>query len=115
MTRDDTRKAYSVLSEHLVNLSQDHINAVNQCIRYLYTTRFYGYQYKGDEASSDYFICSSDASFADDLDTRKSSEGFTFFLFNGLIDSRVSKQKTVTTSSTEAELLALSAAAREMM
>ena len=36
-------------------------------------------------------------------------------LFGGAIDWRASKQKTVTTSSTEAELLALSNAASEMI
>lgn len=34
-------------------------------------------------------------------------------LFNGAIDWKASKQKTVTTSSTEAELLAISTAAKE--
>jgi hypothetical protein len=115
MSRADTATAYSTLSKHLQNPSQDHIDAATQCLQYLYTTRFWGYIYRGDTPSTDFFMCFSDASFADDLDTRRSSEGFSFFLFDGLIDSRATQQKTVTTSSTEAELLALTAAAREMM
>jgi hypothetical protein len=66
-------------------------------------------------ADSRIFLCSSDASFADDNDTRRSSEGFLFLLYGGPVDWRATKQKTVTTSSTEAELLAVSGAAREMM
>ena len=49
----------------------------------------------------------SDAAFADNAD-RRSSDGFLFMLFSGPIDWKASKQLTVTTSSTEAELLALS-------
>jgi hypothetical protein len=56
------------------------------------------------------FTASSDASFADNID-RKSTEGFLFTLFGGSIDWKSTKQKTVTTSTTEAELLSLSHAA----
>ena len=59
------------------------------------------------------FLASSDASYGVDPDTRQSSQGYAFSLFNGLINWKVSKQKTVTTSFTEAELLALSSAAKE--
>ena len=64
-----------------------------------YPTRFTGY---------------SDASFADCQLTRKSSQGYLFQLFGGSIDWRATKQKTVTTSSTEAELMALTEAAKEI-
>jgi hypothetical protein len=57
----------------------------------------------------------SDASFADNTLDRKSSQGYTIKLFNGLIAWRSSKQDTVTTSTTEAELLALSQVAKEAM
>jgi len=61
------------------------------------------------------FICSADAAFADDTLTRRSSDGYLFQLYGGPIDWRAAKQKTVTTSSTEAELLSLSFAAKEVM
>ncbi|KOS36072.1 hypothetical protein ACN38_g13245 [Penicillium nordicum] len=48
----------------------------------------------------------SDALFGDNKD-RKSSEGYICKLYGGPIDWKASKQKTVTTSTTEAELLAL--------
>ena len=44
---------------------------------------------------------------------RKSSQGFATKLFGGLIAWRANKQNTVTTSTTETELLALSQAAKE--
>ena len=67
-------------------------------------------------ASNDYSItCASDAAYADDPATRRSTEGYLFKLFNGPIDWRSTKQKTVTTSSTEAELLALSHASKDVI
>ena len=59
--------------------------------------------------------CASDAAFADDPITRYSTEGYLFKLFGGPIDWKSTKQRTVTTSSTEAELLALSHAAKEVL
>jgi hypothetical protein len=49
----------------------------------------------------------SDASYADDVSTRYSTEGYVFQLFGSTIDYKCIKQSTVTTSTTEAELLAL--------
>ena len=58
-------------------------------------------------------MVASDASFADNSTDRKSSQGYAMKLFGGLVGWRANKQATVTTSTTEAELLALSQAARE--
>ncbi|EGU74010.1 hypothetical protein FOXB_15479 [Fusarium oxysporum f. sp. conglutinans Fo5176] len=55
----------------------------------------------------------SDAAFADDPLTRKSSQGPILFLFGGLVSWKAGKQDTVTTSSTEAELLAFSHIAKQ--
>ncbi|OKO99429.1 Retrovirus-related Pol polyprotein from transposon TNT 1-94 [Penicillium subrubescens] len=52
-------------------------------------------------------------SFADNPD-RKSSEGFIFCLFGGPIEWKSRKQKTITISTTEAELLAISHAAKQL-
>lgn len=68
-----------------------------------------------------YFGCSvkvwegsSDAAYADDLDTRRSFEGYLFKLFGGPIDWKATCQFTVTTSTTEAELLAACHAGKEI-
>ena len=53
------------------------------------------------------FARASDALFKDDLVNRKSIEGYLFTLFGGLINQRLTKQKSVIKLSTEAELLAL--------
>jgi hypothetical protein len=53
------------------------------------------------------FMAASDASYADDATTRCSTKGYLFQLFSGTINYKYIKQSTVTTSTTEAELLAL--------
>ena len=61
------------------------------------------------------FSPSSDALYADDLDTWKSIQGFIFMLFNRFIDWKAMKQHTGITSTTEVELLALFAMAKEAL
>src|SRR6266702_8737735 len=103
---------------------------------YLYSTRSRAIYYRGDKegingkgrdtgiynkgrddgkdgrSEAQSFICASNASFADNSVDRKSSQGYIMKLFGGPIAWRANKQDTVTTSSTEAELLALSQTAK---
>jgi Zn-dependent M16 (insulinase) family peptidase len=60
-------------------------------------------------------VVASDASFADNNTDRKSSQAFAMKLFGGLIGWRANKQDTITTLTTEAELLALAQAAKKSM
>jgi hypothetical protein len=133
-TRPDIAFAVSRLARFNQNPSQEHHRAADRVIQYLYGTRSRAIYYGGDmegtngrgrdtgtgrddgrdgrsEAQS--FICASDASFADNSVDRKSSQGYIMKLFGGPIAWRANKQDTVTTSSTEAELLALSQTAKE--
>jgi hypothetical protein len=119
MIRPDVAFAASQLSHFLQNPSLEHLNVINWTIRYLFSTRFLAIQFNGalPSASSSLgpLVIASDASFADDIESRRSSHGFTIQLFGGLIIWKAARQDTVTTSTTEAELLGLSHAARELM
>jgi hypothetical protein len=75
------------------------MDAADRVISYLYGTRTLAIEYSPDGANCEF---SSDAAFADTED-RKSSEGYLFKMFGGAVDWRASKQKTVTTSTTEAD------------
>lgn len=117
ISRPDCASALQKLSQFLTNPSPTHIKAVEGCIAYLYCTRSLALEYGSDQATplftggsdlSRHFLAASDSSFADDPVRRWSTEGSLFQLFGGCIDWSSSLQKTVTTSSTEAELLALS-------
>src|SRR2546421_3178274 len=69
--------------------------------------------FDGLDTTEKAFKAYTDASFADDLQDRKSTQGYLFTLFGGPIAWRSGKQPTVTTSSIEAELLTLSTGAKE--
>jgi hypothetical protein len=114
MIRADVAFAASQLSHFLQNPSPEHIAAINWAIRYLYSTRFLAIEYNAD-TTTDPIVVASDASFADDVETRRSSQGYTILLFGGLIAWRAARQDTVTTSTTEAELLALAATSKELV
>jgi hypothetical protein len=90
------------------------MDAVDWTIRYLFGTRFLGIQYSGEHQEVNLMIA-SDASFADDIETRRSAQGYTISLFGGLIIWKATRQATVTTSTTEAELLGVEHTAKETM
>ena len=113
MTRPDVSFTHSKLAQFLTNPSAQHMEAADRCIRYLYGSRYLSVQYNGADTYHEAFECASDAAYADDSETRKSSAGWAFKLFGAVVDWRAYKQNTVTTSSTEAELLAISSAAKE--
>jgi hypothetical protein len=110
-TRPDIAFATSRLARFLSNPSSKHQKAADRVLLYLMDTKTKALQLGG----GDRLQVASDASFADNTLDRKSSQGYAIKLFNGLIAWRASKQDTVTTSTTEAELLALSQVAKEAM
>lgn len=123
ISRPDIALSASMLAEHLQNPSSRHLEAANHCLSYLYYTQSLAITYSGKEdyhnqfafVDPKYVHISSDASFADDKTTRKSRQGYIFSLFGGPIAWKASKQNTVTTSSTEAELLAVSQVGKEVI
>jgi hypothetical protein len=94
-----------------MNPSEAHHDAADRVLLYLDNTSSLFLELGG---GSDLLVA-SDASFADNTIDRKTSQGYTIQLFGGLIDWKANKQDTVTTSTTEAELLALSQVAKEAM
>lgn len=112
IVRADVATASSKLAKFLLNPSPKHVEAADHCIEYLLSTKYLGQQFDGDADQQEVFMTFADSSFADDKMTRTSSHGFCVKLYGGLIDFKAIKGKTVTTSSTEAELLAISYAAR---
>jgi hypothetical protein len=115
ITRPDISKTMSKLSEFLQNPSPVHLKAADQTLEYLVGTKYLAIEFDGNQQDRRIFITSSDSAFADDTMTRNSSYGFCFSLFGGVIHYKAVKGTTVTTSSTEAELLALSLTSKEFI
>lgn len=107
--RPDIAFAVSRLSRFLTNSRPEHHEAADRALRYLKGTRNRALQLGG----GDTFGVESDASFADNSVDRESSQAYIMVLFGGTIGWQANNQATVTTSTTEAELLALSQAVKE--
>lgn len=106
-TRPDVAKIASHLATFMLNPGPNHFVAVDCVLAYLNYTQHVGIQYCGSAPPAECFTTSSDAVFGDNTDCQ-SSEGYLATLYGGPVDWRASKQKTVTTSSTKAKLLAMS-------
>jgi hypothetical protein len=136
-TRLDISLTHSVLSRYLTSPREQHLLAAIHAWRFLIRTRnlalkasalipeSYGYSVPGPTPDTNntvlnselepIFFGASDASFADGPSTRASSDGYLFKLFGMAIDWKATKQQSVTKSTTEAELYALSRAASELI
>ena len=90
--------------------------AADQVIRYLLRTKGLCLEFNAEaEAPSLLLSCYSDAAFAYDRETRRNFHGHVRRLFRGPVSWKAGKQRSVVTSSTEAELVALSSTTREYL
>ena len=85
ISRPEIAHAVSKLSQFLKNPAAAHRAAVDCVISYLSNARGFAIELSGHQMSP-IFDCASDAAFADDLETRKSSDGYLFKLYGGAID-----------------------------
>ncbi|SLM34863.1 Ribonuclease H-like domain [Lasallia pustulata] len=115
ITRPDIAHATSTLSNFFKIPSPRHMELADRVLIYLAHTKEYAIEINPNSNTWKVFNASSDASYGNDPDTPCSTQGYVFTLFGGAIDWKASKQKTVTTSTTEAELLALSLTAKETL
>ncbi|KAF1318426.1 Integrase catalytic core protein, partial [Globisporangium splendens] len=108
-TRPDLAAAVGVLSQFAADPCPTHWQAVKRVLRYLQATPTHDIRFSGSGELSGY----SDADWAGDIETRRSTSGYVFTLNGGCISWRSKKQRTVALSSTEAEYMALSEATQE--
>ena len=110
-TRPDLAAAVGVLSQFASNPCPTHWQALKRVFRYVQGTKTHGieFQAKEQEGLQGY----SDADWAGDVDTRRSTSGYAFMMNGGCISWRSKKQRTVALSSTEAEYMALTEAVQE--
>ena len=111
-TRPDIAAAVGVLSQYMSKPSKDHWMGVKRVLRYLKGTLNYGLKFSvhGEQIELNGY---SDADWAGNVDTRRSTSGYVFQFGNGTISWSSRKQPTVAKSSTEAEYVALSSATQE--
>ncbi len=112
-TRPDVAFATSVASRFAKNPGHRHMEAVKTILRYLKGSRERGITY-GDLDQEDLLLEGySDSDWAGDRESRRSTSGFIFLLIGGPVSWCSKRQSTVALSSTEAEYIALTLAAKE--
>jgi hypothetical protein len=117
-TRPDIAFAVTTLGQFASDPGQAHWLAMKRLLRYLRGTMDYKLRYGfANERSqlTQAIIGYSDSNYADDVDDRKSVGAYVFMLFGGAISWQAKKQSTVALSSTEAEYMAVTQAAKEAL
>ena len=110
-TRQDLAHAVSVVSRFMGQPGREHWQAVKRIFRYLRGTSDVGLIYGGDTQCL--VTGYSDSDYAGDVDTRRSMTGYVFTLGGSVVSWKATLQPTVTLSTTEAEYMALTEAAKE--
>src|SRR5437868_1136780 len=105
----------SKLLEFLQNLSLIYLVVANQTLEYLVVTKYLAIEFNRNQQDKKIFITSSNSAFVDDSNTCYSSYRFCFSLYDRLIYYKAIKGTTITTSSTKAELLALSTTTKDFI
>ncbi|KAK8500692.1 hypothetical protein V6N12_005714 [Hibiscus sabdariffa] len=110
-TRPDLSYALSMTSRYQANPGEGHWTAVKNILKYLRRTKDLFLVYGGEEELR--IKGYTDASFQTDKDDSRSQSGIVFCLNGGAVSWKSSKQDTVADSTTEAEYIAASEAAKE--
>lgn len=112
VTRPDIALAVNLLSRKNESPSKNDWKAVLRLIDYLHSTKDIYLQIDSD--SSPILTCYTDADYASDLTTRRSTGGNLFFLGNNPIFWSTKRQNCISLSSTESELISAATAAQEL-
>ena len=107
-THPDLAAAVGSLSRFASDPCPTHWQALKRVLRYLQATPTHSIRFSGSINGN--LIGYSDADWASDIETRRSTSGYVFIFNGGCISWGSKKQRTVALSSTEAEYMALSEA-----
>ncbi|CAI7864701.1 unnamed protein product [Closterium sp. NIES-53] len=113
-TRPDLAYPLSILALYVAagRHRKEHMDAAKRVLRYLCSTSGMGLVLGGRERPV--LTGHSDASWADDQATQRSSQGYTFSLGSGSVSWRSTRSSSVLSSSCEAEIYATAMAAQEL-
>ena len=112
ITRPDISFAASVLCRFISKWNKSHWQAAKHLLRYLRGTTDLALTYDA-KASQRVVLGYADADWGGCLDTRRSTTGYVFKTYGGTVAWKSRRQTTVALSTTQAEVLALTDAARQ--
>ncbi|CAA0811089.1 cysteine-rich RLK (RECEPTOR-like protein kinase) 8, partial [Striga hermonthica] len=110
--RPDVAHVLSVTSRYQSNSGEEHWKAVKMILKYLRKTKDIFMVYENRELNLEGF---TDSGFQSDKDDFNSMSGYLFTLNGAAVSWKSSKQETISDSTTEAEYIAASDAAKEVV
>ena len=118
VTRPDICFAVKELSRMLDSPGETAWKAGQQLLEYVYNTHHYAIRYTKPANVEDILVTGvlkgySDADWAGQIDDRRSTSGYVFFVAGGPVSWQAKTQKSVALSTAEAEYMALSDASKE--
>lgn len=112
-TRPDISYAIGNVSRYMENPTVAHERALKRILKYIAGTKSHGILFKHN---GNHQLCGfSDADYAGDVDSRKSTSGYVFLFNDSIISWRSSLQKCVSISTTESEYVSASEAVKELV
>ena len=112
-TRPDLSFSVSLLARFQANPGIDHWNALMHVVGYIKNTLDYGLTYSRDSDLSPSAYVDSD--YGGCKDTRRSTSGYVFTMSGGAVSWSSKRQATVALSTVEAEYVAMSRCAQQMV
>lgn len=112
VSRPDITYAVSNVSRFLDKPGKEHWMAVKKILRYIRGTLEYGLLYKAD---NEYLRGYTDSDYAGCVDTRRSTSGFIFIKSGAGVSWMSQRQRIVALSTTEAEYVAATEGAKEVI
>jgi hypothetical protein len=100
------------MSQFSSNPTEDHLQKALYIVHYLIGTKSPCIKYDG--ASKTGFMAYSDTNWAGDHETRRSTSGYAIFLGDGIVSWLSRRQHKITLSSTEAEYVGMTEAAKQL-
>ena len=101
------------LAQHCQNPGMDHWKAAKRVLRYLATTRTHGLCFDGARNIRNTLVGYSDADYAGDPDSRRSTSGYVYILNGAAVTWSSRRQPIVALSTMESEYIAASDSTRE--
>jgi hypothetical protein len=112
-TRPDLSFSVSLLARYQSNPGKEHWNALMHVIGYIKNTLDFGLTYSRDYEISPYAFVDSD--YGGCRDTRRSTSGYVFLMAGGAVSWSSKRQASVALSTVEAEYVAMSRCAQQMV
>jgi hypothetical protein len=114
-TRPDIAYAVTKMAKHAANPSKEHLDKALYIMKYLAGTRDYSLIYDGAGGVGAGLVAYTDSDYAQDPTHRLSQTGNLVLLASGPVSWKSFAQKSVATSSTEAEYMAMCDCAKQVV